>query len=179
MQNKYLTIINTYCQLQSLYSNLLESMLMPRKGTVTRCKFVSCNKVAPYYYWPTFYRSFARCRSPLRPTTCPFDIRGVVFPAPYAFLPKVTGRPWQHGHPDTRLTRLHSRSPTDRPRDQTRKTPSFLQFTPYCCQKTMPLWSSIFQVPFFTRINIGTLAFLQLHTTFWICFILLLDQVEI
>jgi hypothetical protein len=134
-------------------------MLMPRKGTVTRCKFVACNKVAPYYYWPTFYRSFARCRSPLRPTTCPFDIRGVVFPAPYAFLPKVTGRPWQHGHPDTRLTRLPSRSPTDRPRYQTRKTPSFLQFTPYCCQKTMPLWSSIFQVPFFTRINIGTIAF--------------------
>ena len=49
-QNKYLTIINTYCQLQSLYSNLLESMLMPRKGTVTRCNFVACNKVAPYYY---------------------------------------------------------------------------------------------------------------------------------
>ena len=39
---------------------------------------------------PTFYRSFARCRSPLRPTTRPFDIRGVVFPAPYTFLPKVT-----------------------------------------------------------------------------------------
>ncbi|KAK2152343.1 hypothetical protein NP493_2482g00003 [Ridgeia piscesae] len=43
---------------------------------------------------PTFNnRSYARCRSPLRPTTCPFDIRGVVFPAPYAFLPKVMGRP--------------------------------------------------------------------------------------
>ena len=34
----------------------------------------------------------------------PFDIRGVVSPAPYAFLPKVTGTPSQHGHPNSRLT---------------------------------------------------------------------------
>ena len=134
--------------------------VMPRKGTVTWCNFVACNKVAPYYYWPTFYRSFARCRSPLRPTTCPFDIRGVVFPAPYAFLPKVTAMPSQHGHPDTRLTRLPSRSLTDGPRDQTRKKPSFLHSLLTAARKPMQLWLSSFEIPFFTRVNIGTLAFL-------------------
>ena len=166
-----------YCQLQSLYSNLLESMLMPRKGTVTRCNFVACNKVAPYYYWPTFHRSFAWCRSPLRPTTCPFDVRGVLFPA--SFSPR-----WRVGRDNmgtpTRdlLAYLLAHRQTD-PEIKHVRQRRFYNSLLTAANKTMPLWSSIFQVPFFTRINIGTLAFLQLHTTFWICFILLLDQVEI